>query len=266
MRQVFNMSLFNSMPSRRGALTLMGAAALTLVGGRTSGGERLFGRLIEETRDIKPLSRRIEVISAALLGKRYRAETLIGGPRRAEAFVTRDDVFDCVTFTEAVLAAARAADMPQFEGELRKIRYHNGAVDWRERNHDFAAWCARNIENGVCRPVALGSSVAIKKVMTDPRALGRRNYELAGIPRATLLAEKARLQDGDIIGFISRRAALDYFHCGFVMFGSKGELLLRHASQSRGRVSDQTMESFFAINGTQYVTVLRPVEGTESKT
>jgi len=260
------MRLFDSMPSRRGALTLMGAAALTLLGGRSSGGEQLFGRLIEETRDTRPLSRRIAVISAALRGKRYRAETLIGGPRKAEVFVVRDDVFDCVTYAEAVLAAARAAELPQFEGELRKIRYHNGTVDWRERNHDFAAWCARNVANGVCRPVALGNSVALRKVMTYPRALGRRNYELAGIPRATLLAEKAQLQDGDIIGFISRRAALDYFHCGFVMFGGKGELLLRHASQSRGRVSDQTMESFLAINGTQHVTVLRPVDPTESTT
>jgi hypothetical protein len=260
------MSLFDSRPSRRGALTLLGAAALTLVGGRSSGGEQLFSRLIEQTRDTTPLSRRIEVISATLRGKRYRAETLIGGPRKAEVFVARDDAFDCVTYTEAVLAAARAPDLPRFEGELRKIRYHNGAVEWRERNHDFAAWCARNVENGVCRPVALGNTVPITKVMTNPRALGRRNYELAGIPRATLLAEKAQLQDGDIIGFISRRAALDYFHCGFVMFGGKGELLLRHASQSRGRVADQTMESFFAVNGTQYVTVLRPVETTESKT
>src|ERR671912_3030386 len=104
------MSLLDSMPSRRGALALIGAAAVTLFGGRSSGGEQLFGRLIEETCDTKPLSRRIEVISAALRGKRYRAETLIGGPRRPEAFVTRDDVFDCVTYTEAVLAAARAAD------------------------------------------------------------------------------------------------------------------------------------------------------------
>ncbi len=260
------MSPFDSMPSRRGALTLMGAAALTLIAGRSSGGEQLLGRLIEQTRDIRPLSRRIEVISAALRGKRYRGETLIGGPRKAEIIVTRDDVFDCVTYTEAVLAAARAADLPQFESELRKIRYHNGAVDWHERNHDFAAWCARNIANGVCRPVALGSSITITKVMTDPRALGRRNYQLAGIPRATLLAQQAQLRDGDIIGFISRRASLDYFHCGFVMFGGKGQLLLRHASQSRGRVGDQTMASFFAINGTQHVTVLRPVEATETKT
>ena len=50
------------------------------------------------------------------------------------------------------------------------------------------------------------------------------------------------------------------------MFGGKGQLLLRHASQSRGRVGDQTIESFFAINGTQHVTVLRPLDATGVKT
>jgi hypothetical protein len=251
--------------SRRSILGLLGIAAVTLVGGRASGGDQVVARLIEETRDVAPLSRRIAAISAALRDRRYRAETLIGGPRKAEVFVTRDDAFDCVTYTEAVLAAARAADRPQYENELRKIRYHNGIVDWRERNHDFAAWCARNVENGVCRPVSLGEPVMLKKIMTNPGTLGRRSYELAGIPRATLLGQKTQLQNGDVIGFISRRAALDYFHCGFVMIGDKGELLLRHASLSRGRVSDQSMESFFAANGTLYVTVLRPIDPTEHK-
>ena len=251
--------------SRRSVLGLLGVATVTLAGGRASGGDQVVARLIEETRNVTPLSHRIAVISAALRGRRYRAETLIGGPRKAEVFVTRDDAFDCVTYAEAVLAAARASDLPHYQAELRKIRYHNGTVEWRERNHDFAAWCARNVENGVCRSVSLGEPVMLKKLMTNPGALGRRNYELAGIPRATLLAEKTKLRTGDVIGFISRRAALDYFHCGFVVIGDKGELLLRHASLSRGRVSDQSMDSFFAANGTLYVTVLRPLEPAEHK-
>lgn len=251
--------------SRRSVLGLLGFTAVTLAGSQASGGDQAIARLIEETRDVTPLSHRIAAISAALRGRRYRAETLIGGPRKAEVFVTRDDAFDCVTYTEAVLAAARAHDVPQYQNELRKIRYHNGTVEWRERNHDFAAWCARNVENGVLQPVALGQPVVLKKVMTSPGALGRRSYEIAGIPRVTLLAAKAQLQDGDVIGFISRRAALDYFHCGFVVIGGEGELLLRHASQSRGRVSDQMMEGFFVANGTQYVTVLRPLEAAKEK-
>ncbi len=53
------------------------------------------------------------------------------------------------------------------------------------------------------------------------------------IPRATLLANKRQLANGDIVGFVTRRPNLDYFHAGFVAFGDNGELLLRHASQSR---------------------------------
>ncbi len=78
------------------------------------------------------------------------ADTLIGGPRQPEKFVVRDDGFDCVTFCETVLAAADAHDLASFETQLRAIRYRNGVVDWRERNHDFAAWCARNVANGLC--------------------------------------------------------------------------------------------------------------------
>jgi len=57
-------------------------------------------------------------------------------PRQAEVFVTRDDRFDCVTFCETVLAAAKAQDVASFEAELRAIRYRKGVVEWRERNHD----------------------------------------------------------------------------------------------------------------------------------
>ncbi len=259
------MASFASTPSRRSVLALLGSTALALSAGRARAGEELIGRLIAETRDVKPLSRRIDVISAALRGKHYRSYTLIGGPKKPELFVARDDVFDCVTYCETVLAAARAHDVPEFEGELRKIRYRNGALDWRERNHDFAAWCARNVENGVCRPLTIGTPVLVNKIMTVPATLGRRTYELAAIPQADLLAGKAELLDGDIIGFVSRRTSLDYYHCGFVMFGDKGALLLRHASQSRYRVVDEPMQNFLTANGVRYVTLLRPLDPAEKK-
>jgi hypothetical protein len=261
------MAAFDSHLHRRAFLQLAGAAALSASAaqyGRAA--EELIGRLIGETRGMSPLSRRIDVISRALLGKRYRADTLIGGPRQPEVFVARDDVFDCVTYCETVLAAAKAHDLGSFERELRAIRYHRGVVAWQERNHDFAAWCARNVENGLCAPVALGAPVALKKVMTYPRALGTRTYEIAAATRGNLLAERGNLRDGDIVGFVSRRAGLDYYHCGFVMVGDKGEFLLRHASQSHRRVMDAAMERFLATNRVAYVTVLRPRDETEKKT
>ena len=259
------MAAIDSSLNRRTLLT--GAACVALSAwapGAAQAAERLIAGLIAQSQKYPAISQRIDVISHALLGHRYQADTLIGGARKAEVFVARDDRFDCVTFCETVLAAARAHDLPSFEAELRAIRYRNGVVEWHARNHDFAAWCDRNVAGGLCRPVAIGEATEIKKTLTFPSALGRRNYVIAGIPSKTLLAAKSELKRGDIVGFVSRRSWLDYFHTGFVTFGGKGELLLRNASQSRGRVIDQSMKGFLAANGVRFVSVLRPqdVEGT----
>jgi len=246
------------------AAPLSAALAMARIGAACAG-ERRIGALIAQAHSYPAISERIAVISRALLGQRYQANTLIGGPRRPEVFVARDDRFDCVTFCETVLAAARAHDIRSFETELRAIRYRNGVVAWRERNHDFAAWCERNVADGVCAPVGLGQPVDVKKVLDSPPALGRRSYSIAAIPKTTLLGETAKLQNGDLIAFVSRRPSLDYYHTGFVMFGNKGEFLLRHASESHGRVLDERMEQFVAVNGVRYVTLLRPRQELEKK-
>jgi hypothetical protein len=251
---------FDSTVDRRAFLCALGVGLCTPWPAQAD--VRAIGELIAQTQGYQAISRRIEVISHALVGRRYQAYTLIGGPRRPEEFVMRDDRFDCVTFCETVLAAARARDLPSFEIELRTIRYHNGSVAWRDRNHDFAAWCERNTANGTCRPVALGATVEVAKTIEVPRALGRRHYTIAATSSADLLTHRDSMQDGDIVGFVSRRKSLDYFHTGFAMRGRKGEVLLRHASESHGRVVDERMASFLAVNRPRYVTVLRPQERT----
>ena len=80
------------------------------------------------------------------------------------------------------------------------------------------------------------------------------------IPRGTLLANKAQLANGDIVGFVTVRPNLDYFHVGFVAIGKDGELLLRHASQSRHHVLDESLERFLSAYRVRYVTLLRPEE------
>ena len=70
----------------------------------------------------------------------------------------------------------------------------------------------------------------------------------------------ALLKTGDIVGFVTQRPNLDYFHIGFVAFGDNGEFLLRHASKSRDRVLDERMDRFVAHNRVHYVTLLRPQE------
>jgi len=252
---------FDSGRSRRQILQfLAGSAAYAVGSGPATAGEARIGKLIEEAKTLPTIAQRIDFISDALRGTRYRGYTLIGGPRSPEKFVVRDDGFDCVTFCETVLAAARASNLDEFETALRAIRYHNGVVAWRERNHYFFEWGQHNIDNKICRAVAMDGAVALDKSVSAQRGLERRHFSMTVIPRATLLANKQLLASGDIIGFVTTRPNLDYFHVGFVAFGNGGELLLRHAAQSRHRVLDESMNRFLTKNRVRYVTLLRPEE------
>ncbi len=247
---------------RRLLLQMFGGLGVAAVGGLTSARAReapRLARLIDEARTLDPISARIEFISRALLGTRYIGNTLIGGPRRAEKFVVRADGFDCVTYCETVLAMARARDYATFEAMLKRIRYANGAVRWDERNHYFADWTRRAVENEICQPVELPRSVTIDKALNFGR-FGRRQMALLCAPADALLTKPSVLSSGDIIGFLSRRTGLDFFHTGFVMLSPKGEVMLRHASQSRRRVVEQPMDLFVAVNRVQYASLLRPID------
>jgi N-acetylmuramoyl-L-alanine amidase-like len=243
---------------------LQGLAGGAAVAARPSlAGEARIDRLIVKARELGTISKRIDFISAALLGTRYQADTLIGDPKRPEKFVVRDDAFDCVTYCETVLAAAIARNASAFAPHLRAIRYYKGIVRWSLRNHYFFQWCERNVENKTCRWIDMDGAVDIKKTVDSQKGLSKRTFAMRVIPRAVLLASKSKLATGDIIGFVSQRANLDYFHTGFIAFARDGTFMLRHASESHRRVLDERMDRFLAFNRVRYVTVLRPLEPTQ---
>ncbi len=247
-------------PSSRRDFLLFLAGGAVLAATPSEAGEVRIGRLIEQAKDLPSVAQRVAFISAALRGTRYRGFTLIGGPHRPEKFVLRDDAFDCVTYCETVLAAALSRDLAEFEDVLREIRYRHGIVNWFERNHYFFEWGQHNVENKICRWIAMDGAIELHKTVYWHRALGRRRFTMSVIPRDTFLANQAMLAAGDIVGFITRRLNLDYFHVGFVAFDDDGDLVLRHASLSRGRVLDESMQRFLGANRVHYVTLLRPEE------
>jgi len=248
--------------TRRNILRLLAGVPLLAVGNGPAIAAKtaLIGRLIQQARALAHVSQRIDFISHSLLGVRYQAHTLIGGPKHPERFVVRDDAFDCVTFCEVVLAAAIARNLGEFETSLHRIRYDHGKVQWDQRNHYFADWSERNIENRICRPVPIKPSVVIDKTVSWHRALGKRHVSIVAVAKSTFLKNAKLLAPGDIIGFTSRRPNLDFFHTGLVAFGKDGVLLLRHASRSRGRVIEEKMARFVRVNAVKYVTLLRAVE------
>ena len=244
------------MTTRRRFLRFLAGAPLFAAGLPAQAREAVIPRLISQAREHGDISQRIDFISRALLGTRYQADTLIGGPQQKEVFVLRDDAFDCVTYCEAVLAAAIAPGFPEYTHILRRIRYVQGQVNWAERNHDFAQWSQRIVDNKICRPVGIAHSVTVEKTLQGS-GLGRRRYLIPAVPTPALMANQKALRAGDIIGFVSRRPDLDFFHTGFIAFGKRNELLLRHASQSRGRVINEDMTSFIAATNVPQVTLLR---------
>jgi hypothetical protein len=247
--------------SRRHVLQLLAGGATFATGIRTgAAGEARIGRLIAEASDLPTIAQRIDFISRALLGTPYRGYMLIGGPSEPEQFVVRDDAFDCVTFCETVLAAARVRRPSEFETALRHIRYRDGRVEWPARNHYFSDWSEFNTANGTCRRVAMPGCVALRKTLAWMPELGQRRMSLIAVPRTTLLAHRGLLASGDIIGFLSERPKLDYFHTGFIVIGDGGELLLRHAAKSKDRVLDESLARFLAVNHVRAVTLLRPQE------
>ncbi|HEY4141046.1 MAG TPA: N-acetylmuramoyl-L-alanine amidase-like domain-containing protein [Pseudolabrys sp.] len=261
---------FDSQPSRRGVLQILAggvavAGCIAPAAAAVAEPEPRIGWLILDAQKLPAISQRVDFIAAALKGTRYRGSTLIGSPRRAEKFVARDDAFDCVTYCETVLAAAMSREPLAFDSNLRTIRYHNGVVAWRERNHYFFEWGQHNVENKTCRWVAMDGAIDIQKTVTAERGLGRRKFPMTVIPHEVLLANRSQLVAGDIIGFVTQRTNLDYFHVGFVTFGDKGELLLRHASQTRHRVLDESLDRFLAKYHVRYVTLLRPEEPAGNK-
>ena len=245
--------------SRRHLLRLLaGGAALAVAGPPAEAAQARMTRLIEKVQSLPTTGERIDLISRALIGAPYRSHTLIGGPRRAEKFVTRDDVFDCVTYCEAVLAAALVRTPADYDSLLRQIRYRDGVVAWRQRNHYFTQWCDNNIANNICTRVGMPGGFSIDKKLYWMPSLGAPRMAVAGIPRASLLANKSMLATGDVIAFMSPRPRLDYFHTGLIVIAPNGEPRLRHAAQSRGRVLDEPLARFLSVNHVKAATVLRP--------
>jgi hypothetical protein len=244
--------------SRRMLLRLAATGAACLAGPGFAGESKL-PRLIEVAREMSDISERIAYISHAFLGAPYIVDPLGGGAGEKEHLVLREDGFDCVTFCETVLAAARSRSPHDFKSELRRMRYRDGEIDWFARNHYFAEWGINNIANGMCRPVALPGAVRIKKTLTYMRGLQPAAVSFAANPRESLFVYRDRLATGDILAFVSQRPGIDVFHTG-ILIVEADTLVLRNAAKSRGRVLDQRLADFLDFNGTRQVMILRPQE------
>lgn len=174
-------------------------------------------------------------------------------------FTAALDGFDCVTYMETVLALARADNVDEFVEWLRRVRYEDGEIDWRRRNHYMTSWIRNNVRTGVLRRLG-GNIPAVRKkrILNMVPGLPSRKVKFQCIPKRFVQRLADKLRTGDLVFFGSTRSHNDIFHCGIIV-RSQDRLLLRHASRSRGVVLDQELSEFLKKNRMSGLIVVRPV-------
>lgn len=130
-----------------------GAAALMTVAKTDAAIVKLYKKMPNAL----SLGQRVRWFSQQFLGTPYRLGALGEGP--AGEFdqdpLYRVDGFDCVTFVSTVLALAEATDLASFRTILRYVRYRDGLIRFRNRNHFMSVdWNPENTRNGFIHDIA----------------------------------------------------------------------------------------------------------------
>jgi hypothetical protein len=200
------------------------------------------------------LAVRIARVSGGYLGTSYRLDPLGEGP---SGDVDRDPLFDrrrvdCLTFVEQVLAEATAPSKSDFMARLQRIRYHDGVVSFRTRNHytvtdwlPHNAWLVEDVTRALGgtrteRMVKLiDHSAFFRRHGCDPAGAGKDRSETRYIPREAVSVLAVRIPSATLAIFVQRRPGIIAAHCGWLLRLPGRPLILRHASRRHGRVVDE---------------------------
>lgn len=162
---------------------------------------------------------------------------------------------DCVTYVEQVLALALAKDAAGFPDVLRRIRYKDGQIDYRARNHYFVSdWLPANA--WFIRDVTAEVGAGVTQTMT--KTISRKTF-FAGkgiacdlpdeqastpyIPREQVGKVLGKLKEGDIVVFVVTTPGIIAGHVGLLR-KKDGVLCVQHASLSEKRVITSPLERY----------------------
>lgn len=168
---------------------------------------------------------------------------------------------DCVVFVEHSLAMAMSKDFPSFLRVLQRIRYHNGEIGVRTRNHytetDWNVnnqWLVHEITNDLG-----GADIKQYKQVVDRKAFFKERYKIdvdvpkqpdteSYIPYAKIPEIKSQLRTGDIVNFVKGTSDSSAWvhHVGFVAVMPNGDVHIIHSSEPR--VREEPIEAFIARN------------------
>ena len=92
------------------------------------------------------ISKRYEYYSSAFLGRPYKSNTLSGDLKNKEVLILNLKEMDCFTYLDYVHSLINAENYYDFINQLKEVRYKDGIVSFKNRNHFFYDW-AKNIKN-----------------------------------------------------------------------------------------------------------------------
>jgi hypothetical protein len=197
---------------------------------------------------------RIERVSRAYLGTPYRLDPLGEGP---SGDLDRDPLFDrrhvdCVTFVEQVLAEATAPRPTELWPWLTRIRYRDGVVSYRTRNHFMVTdwlphnvWLVRDVTEALApkrsRPMVkvIDRRAFFQRHGCDPAGAGRERCETHYIPREAVPALADRIPNATLAILVQRRPGIIAAHCGWLFRVAGKPLVFRNATSRYGRVVDE---------------------------
>ena len=226
--------------------------------------EEQINSLLSKAYKIKDIGIRIAFISRVFLGVVYKKSTLIGDVKTPEVLVINFEGMDCFTFIDYVETLAISKSFTIFKDKLKRIRYKNGEVDYKKRNHFFTDWIDNNSEfiEDVTEDIggAYTEKLFKKLNLTENNrllleAIEPRPRTIKYIPSLFLSQIKDRLKTGDYIGIYSDNNALDVAHVGIIII-EQGNIYFRHASSLKKMVIDEDLEDY--LKDKSGIIVLRP--------
>lgn len=225
---------------------------------------------------------RVDHYSTSFLGKPYISGALGEGFGYDADPLYRFDGFDCTTFVETVSALSLTKTEEDFQKVLAQIRYKDGLIDFKTRNHFTSLdWIPNNRSLFQDKTAQLfPAHVEIARTLIDKKEwyLKIHQQEDDSIPRYSeipylpLIAISAnpalleRIPNGSILHIVRMNwglkekigTDLDVSHEGFVIRKADGVLYFRHASSEKAtmKVTEEPLASYL-----QRMTTVKTIAG-----
>jgi len=198
-----------------------------------------------------PLADRMEAVSRVLLGRPYVADPMGEGHGFDADPVARYDAFDCLTFTEEVLALSLSGDPAHAASIRASLRYDDARIDYVHRRHFMELqWVPAVVRDGWLRDATgdYGTVVHMEKTVDaatwagwGPRSKFQHTDEelpsgtmaLDVLPLEQAIAVADTVRPGSVILTVRQdRAGVPIWttHVGFVVRTEDG-IRLRHATK-----------------------------------